>query len=775
MTDFKTGRAPLLSGVCIAALTITGALADIAPSDEIIVTAQGRQQSVQDVSISIDATPGLELQERVIVDVENFALDVPSVTIAESPFQRSIAIRGVGSTGGNYGYEQSAPFFIDGVFGGRAGQFLTPFFDLDRIEVVKGPQAIFFGKNATAGAVSLNAARPTDDFYASVNGGYEVENGGWLAEGVVSGPLTDNLRGRVAVRGSRRGGYLTDEFTGEDVGVADDFGARIGLEFDASDNLSFYAKYEYAERDSDRRIQLVCNNPAGAPNFPNLDVGFVFPPNLPPFPFQPVTVECAEDNVISSGSLAAPFDEQFPIGGDIGDNDLHNAVLKTELAIADHTVELTTGYSAYNTRQRDGLDRSAAALATSDAGEDFDQFSQEIRVLSPLGGRIEYVAGFLYIDQTHELQQTVAQIVPPAPFGPAPLGDFIDVAQDSRTFSGFAQLTLNITDEVRIKAGARYTNEKKEYVSNVTRTVDIAEIGALDIDNFPATPGNPSFSHDLERTEENLDPSVTVEWNPDDDTLIYATYARGTKSGGFEFFPRTTATIAVPADLLEYEEEEAVNYEVGFKTTVFDGAVVLNGAYFFTNLKGLQNQVVDLNVLGFITLNAEEAHVTGIEMETAATLTDALSFGGAFTWLSEAEYDAFTDPARGVDFTGNRLPYAPEWSGTFHLDGEWPVAGDTTLRARLQGNYTGDRHFDAANVESDLGEGFFTLDARIGVTLPNQFELYVNGRNLMDKDDIRLVSQPTLVGPLPTTAAADPRGVLLAEGRTVFIGLRKEF
>ena len=770
MKNQKKLGAFLLVTTSIATGLFTGASAqeDDYEFSEIVVTAQGREESIQDVSIAIDATPGMELQDRVIVDVENFALQSPSLTISESPFQRSVAIRGVGSTGGNIGYEQSAPFFVDGVFAGRAQQFLTPFFDLDRVEIIKGPQAIFFGKNATAGAVSVNSARPTDSFYASVNAGYEVENEGYLAEGVISGPISDTVRGRFAVRSARRGDYLFDTSLGEEVGGANDFAARLGLEWDANDILSFYLKAEYADREADRRIQTVCANP----EFTELTVSTRG--------FPATTIECIEDNRLSSGSDVPPFDETLPPGTDFQDNDATNVVLKSDLILGEHIVEFTTAYSAYDASNIDGLDRSSAGVATSNIVEDFEQYSQEIRVLSPTAGMFEYVVGFQFLDQNHVVDQTIAQLEPAALAGPAgvvfidPAGDLIQVEQDTVSYSLFGQLTWNFMPTARIKAGFRYSNEDKDYESLVTRTNDLDVIGSLTVDNPPTgteiTDQNQLF---LDRSEEAFDPSVTLEWLPLDDTMIYATYARGTKAGGFEFLPRGAVSINVDPAGLEYDEEEAINYELGVKSTLAGGRVRFNASAFYTELKDLQTQVLNISDVSFITLNIPESHSTGLEIDTSAFVTNSISVGGSMTWLAEARVDEA--PASQPDYEDNRLPFAPELAGTMYADAEWPVGPDYMLNARIQGNYTGEVEFEVTNIEADRADSFFTLDARLGLDLGNGLEVYVNGRNLLDNDDIRLHSASTLLGLVPGPNAGNPRGVVLAEGRTIHLMARKEF
>jgi len=717
-------------------------------TQDIVVTAQGRAQSLQRVPIAIAAVEGKTFQQRVILDLESLTPQLGSVTLAESPFQRTVAIRGLGSTGGNIGYEQSAPLFVDGVFGGRGGQFVLPFFDLARVEVVKGPQAIFFGKNATAGAISIISARPTTEFYASANLGYEAQNGGYIAEGIVSGPLSPTLRARLSVHASRKGDYLFDTSANKAVGGADEFGIRGGLEWDATSNLSFYLKGEYSKRNADRRFQVACAAPGATQ-----------------VTFAGTTVECVEDQRISSGAVNGPFAAAFPPGSDFDNSDARNAVLVTNLMLGDHKLEATTGYSAFTSQNQDGLDRSAIGIATSSTAEDFHQISQELRLLSPTGKTFEYVLGGLFIHARHRLDQTVAQALPIL------VGDYIHVDQSSDAYSVFGKLTWNIAENLHLSGGGRFTHEKKDYASAVSRTLDPIQIAVLDVDHFPANP-IAVFPQSLSRSESSFDPSGTIEWNAARGVLIYASVARGTKAGGFEFFPRALAMPVSPS-AIQYNEERALNFEGGIKATFAGGKGQLNGSVFYNKLTGLQNQVLNIAVLGFEDYNAQRAHSAGFELEGFVSPIDAVKIGGNIAYL-DAKYDRFEFPSRNVNYTGNRLPFAPEWSGNGYIDGKFDLSSNLVLNTHLQVNYTDRMSFDASNDPADNGRPYATVDLRIGVNLPAQkLEFAVSGRNILDKQNIRIFSNPTLLSlALPTL---NPRGTLLTEGRTVFLTVRKEF
>ncbi|MDJ0919890.1 MAG: TonB-dependent receptor [Henriciella sp.] len=748
----------------------------------VTVTAQGREQSLQDVPIAIAAIGGEEFQTRAILDIESLAPETPGVATAESPFQRTVSIRGVGSTGGNVGIEQSAPFFVDGVFGGRSGQFLAPFFDLDRVEVIRGPQAIFFGKNATAGAVSINTARPTDDFYASINAGYELENEGYFAEGVVSGPIAgDSLRGRLAMRYNERGDYLFDTSTGEDVGGSEDLAIRGSLEWDVNEDVGVFFKVEHSTREQDRRTQIVCNDGATE----TTDVYF----GLPTLPGG-VAVECVFDTNLSSGAAAGPFSETFGPGTDFGENDADNVALKIDWALGDHTLELLSGYSAYTTANQDGLDRSAVGLANSSADEDFEQFSQEIRLLSPTGGQFEYVFGALYLEQTHDYLQSIGLAIPadlnpndasPLPDGWQILTDVIDATQESEAYSLFGQLTWNFSDTVRASVGGRFTSEEKDfdpttyrYLGIQTATGPTSPAAQVSVSNFDPAAATQTFNFDqpgdaeaLSRSEDSFDPVVTVQWDASPETMVYGTFAQGTKAGGFEFFTRRTV-MPFSADILTIEEEEATNYELGFKSTLLNGSARLNGSIFFAEYDGLQNQVVDAAAVGFVTFNAD-AEVFGVELDGTVELSEALLAGGALSYL-DTQYveDVFFNGVQ-VIAEGNPLPFAPEWSAMAYVSGNWDLGSSGYgLNSRVQVNYNDEMSFDGADLDADRADAYTTLDVRIGLDSPNRdWELSINAKNVTDEDDILLYSAPATL--------ANTSGQYVGVGRTVFLQARKTF
>ncbi|MDB5421242.1 MAG: TonB-dependent receptor, partial [Brevundimonas sp.] len=244
---YLLSTAILLPGAAYAqnATPTTATQAEAASTlDDIIVTAQKKQESLQNVPISVDVVGGETLDRLALSNFDELSGKIPNFSVRKSGSTTLIAIRGIGS-GGDRGFEQSVGMFVDGVFAGRDQQFAVPFFDLQRVEVLKGPQSILFGKNTIAGAVNITTAGPTEEPRASLTAEYETEAKERVLAGYVSGPLTETLRGRLAARVSRNDGYLFNTLTNRRERTNDDALIRASVEWEPNDTLRINAKFEH--------------------------------------------------------------------------------------------------------------------------------------------------------------------------------------------------------------------------------------------------------------------------------------------------------------------------------------------------------------------------------------------------------------------------------------------------------------------------------------------------------------------------------------------------
>ncbi|PLW69058.1 TonB-dependent receptor, partial [Pseudohalioglobus lutimaris] len=232
--------------------------------EEVVVTATKRAESMQDVPISMIAMSGQDIKDFGVTRGEEFSANMPAVSIKQNPIGNFIFIRGVGTPGSNQGIEQSVSLFHDGIYMGRSQLSRAPFMDLERVEVLKGPQSVLFGKNTIGGAIHVISAKPTDEVEGMISGLYGWEDGEQEITGVLSGPITDSLSGRIAYRGYELDGYLENELTGDDAPERDDKTLRLQLSWDATDNLNITGKWENSEFNQvQQTTQLSVIDPVG--------------------------------------------------------------------------------------------------------------------------------------------------------------------------------------------------------------------------------------------------------------------------------------------------------------------------------------------------------------------------------------------------------------------------------------------------------------------------------------------------------------------------------
>jgi outer membrane receptor protein involved in Fe transport len=258
----KVGKLSLAVGIASAMLLPQYGAAQAL--EEVMVTAQKRSQSLQDVPISISALTGDKLNDANLTRTADLVAYVPNLTMSEAAIGTNVYIRGVGSQV-NQGFEQSVATYVDGIYYGRPRQLRTPFFDLERIEVLRGPQSILFGKNAIAGALSLVTQKPTDEFEGEVTALYEPDHNELVLSGIVSGPITETLSGRLSVRKRDMDGYIDNVTLGRDEMDSDEWVARAALAWEASERLHVDFKAELGEYDTKGRNIVVVNEPAPDP------------------------------------------------------------------------------------------------------------------------------------------------------------------------------------------------------------------------------------------------------------------------------------------------------------------------------------------------------------------------------------------------------------------------------------------------------------------------------------------------------------------------------
>jgi len=723
--------------------------------EEIIVTAQKRQETLQDVPISVAVLGSTVLNDAGLDRIEDVQHYVPNLQMTETGISTQMYIRGIG-TGNNQGFEQSVGTYIDGVYYGRQQLIRAPFFDLERMEILRGPQGVLFGKNSIAGALNLTTAKPTDEFsgYVSLEGGDFGILDGQIA---ISGPLSDNIRGRLAVRYAEEDGYFTNIFRGRDETQREDFGIRGTIEWDATDNLSLMLKVENNQFDAVGRSISITQDDVAIPPFPtaglNFDQIFEFVLGQP---------DRVGDPVINYNRRAD--------GPEYSNNDLTNVTFTVDYGWGDNTLTLVSGLVEYEIEETCDCDFIAGSIFGTLANEEYEQFSQEIRLASDTGDTIEWIVGAFY--QTSDLDYSDNIIIPPdtvlqvlAGGALASLTDTTahrDYFADSDLWAVFGQVTWNLSDTFRLALGGRYTEEDKtasreiNIWDNATQDVTLNPVaplvflGAFSVQS-QQTPGGHRLDGSL--SESVFTPSASFQWDVGDDTMLYGSISTGFKAGGFDARANNVGS-------WEFLEEEAIAYELGVKSTLWSGRAEINLAVYFTDYDDLQIAQFD-GTLGFNVGNAAKTEVSGFEIDSRVLLTDNLNLRIALGYLDH-EFKDFQNGncynrqvpdgiigAQGnqlCDYTGKAGQYTPEFTSSIVLDYQKPIgSGDLVFSFMAAHNYTSEQNVHV-NLDPQYEiDGYGLVDARIGIG-GDRWSVAVLGKNLLDEKVITYSGNTPLSG-----------------------------
>jgi len=785
----------------LSAIALAVAAANTASAqhlEEVMVTATKRAESMQDVPISMIAMSGDSIKDFGVTRGEEFAADMPAVAINQNPIGNFIFIRGIGTPGSNQGIEQSVSIFHDGIYMGRSQLSRAPFMDLDRVEVLRGPQSVLFGKNTIGGAIHVISAKPTQEVEGMISGLYGWEDGEQEITGVLSGPITDTLSGRVAYRGYDLDGYLENEFTSDDGPERDDETLRVQLSWDATDMLNITGKWETSEFNQvQQNTQLSVFDPApGSAGFANLNAAlYAFGTgNTSPEKYDDKRAVINDGGALL-GQVAPDFAglPGFPDKPEFSENEMDAGTLTIDWAIGDHTLTAISGYATYEYRDLCDCDFAALPLIQVDASEDYDQFSQEIRLTSPGGETFDYIVGFYYHESDLEYRsiEGFGTSLASGLFGTAPaltpnLTRDYSMNQDQDMWAVFGSGTWSFTDRTRVTVGLRYFEETKEVDHVLTKSFtggwDYSSAAGLPADSlvygdtaaeydrflseFSGTGLDAlsetiygvvlgTFEHDIrgrERTEEDVTGSITLEHDIGDASMVFATVATGTKGGGFDGrFLRTEDN-----PFFEYDEEKATAYEIGIKSSLLDGLMTLNATAFFTTVDDFQVSIFD-GATAFFVQNAAELESKGVEVDLKWAATEGLTVGFAGSYL-DATYQDFenapcwtisgSEPVdrgncidRGTgsdhrDASGEAINFAPEWAYNLNLDYRLPIGDTLEGRATLNLNYS-DGFFTAGDLDPIYAyqDDYTTVGLRLGLgSFDGTWDVAFIGKNLTEEE-----------------------------------------
>ncbi len=781
MTDHRIGRTALASGVLLVLASASVAAQDPTALGEIIVTAQKRAESLQDVPLAVSAVGGDKIAEAGIMKIEDLKNYVPTLFMTETAIGNNLSIRGIFS-GVNPGFEQSVGTYVDGVYRGRPQQTRAPFLDLERVEVLRGPQSILFGKNSVGGALNITTARPTEEFDAMVSALYEPRYDEQEFSAHISGPFTDRFRGRLAARYRELDGHIENATLGNsDEPAREETTVRGWLEFDVTENVTAALKAEFGEFDVvGRQIEITQELPAAAGPF----TGATYSQILAALGQDPSVLNNTADYVRSSN-------------GDFSDNDTEEFVLQIDWQLGEKTLTAITGYSKYDFSELCDCDFTGGNVFNVAMGEEFDQTSQEIRLTSPTGGTLEYILGAYYESSDLTFGDTIlvdggSVLVPLLNANPAFIGSPLEgiagtmlantatprlFTQDSQSYSAFTQLSWNMSDEFRTTFGLRYTKDEKD----ATRTLVVTDINGNPLVGAQAALAPVVYrlafnvrGHDLsgKREEDQTLPSLTVEWSPDDNTMMYASWSKGAKAGGFDArsnnspippTPVCTApgtppgcTPAAGIGSFEFNEERATNFELGAKLRI-GGSFEMNAALYLTDFEDLQVSTFD-GVLGFNVTNAGEAEIRGLELDLRWQATENLQLfsSAAYTDFEFLEYVgqcAFGQPPTpggdglNCSYKGKTNEFVAPWVITAGGSYRRPIFSSLAFHLGLDAYYT-DQYFVAPTLDArQKQQSYYKVNGSVGIgDQDGSWDVSVIGKNLFNEQILPYGNDTPLAG-----------------------------
>jgi iron complex outermembrane receptor protein len=638
--------------------------------EEVIVTATKRPTSLQDTPVTVNAFSDAAIREAGINNAGDLAIMTPSlsVTANTSPFSARLQIRGVGTAQTDPALEPSVGLFVDGVYMGRSGLGMSDLTDIERIEVLQGPQGTLYGKNTNAGAISIVTKNPNQDFF---EGYVEATAGNYNLQKVtaaVSGPITDTVAYRFSATNHQRDGYLENS-SGTDLNAADDWNIIGKIIFQPTDDFSILLSGSHVERDTN-----CCGADAVQSDSVNAELaaqGFDTDKN-DPFDYK-TAVDVDSEFIMEADALAVTIDYQQDWG----------------------EITSITAWNDYNYRFNSDIDRSELdILPWIDERNSGDSISQELRFSSQNEeGNFEYQVGVFYYQQTTRrgdnapdnglngvlIGDDFITIASQQPL-PTPLpvdqiaqpGDniYANHVWENETLALFSQSTWHVGERWHLTGGLRWTEEKKEAdlysTVNSTAFSDVV-LGQGSILNTVMQP----IDADLNRSSQNVDWLLSASFDLYENTMLFTSASTGSKSGGFN---GSNGDI----DEREFDDESTMSYELGIKSTLWDSKLRLNATAFYTEITDYQAQQQQQSGIGTTVSNDGEVITSGLDVNVDLIPLPFLTLNAGLLYMDR--YDITEGPNKG-----NQLPYTAGLSGNLAATFVFPVADGGVY---LRGDYS---------------------------------------------------------------------------------------
>lgn len=699
--------AGLAAALPVAAQSTVGTDAAQTASDgpqieDVIVTARKREESLQDVPIAVTAYSGDAIRDAQIVDLSAIAGRTPSFTFQkQGSIEQEAFIRGVGTVRlTSATADPSVGLFVNEVYIGRRGAATPPIFDLERVEVLRGPQGTIFGKNVVGGAVSLITGAPRFEF----GGGAYIAAGNYgtvQSEGHVTGALSDTVAARLAFQTDRHDGYSRNIVNGQELDDTDGYAGRLSFLVKASDRLTLNFVGDVSHDDGGGQARHAVDDPTRA------GVGAISAAKLSSNPRETYTPYFQYQRRTTYGfSTRADYD----FGG----------------ATLTYLGALRGGDSGQRFSQAGAGAPPSLTDSVLTQAEKYTGITQELRIASDPSRQLRWLAGLYYLrEETDRSSENAARSALPG--GPGGTRDSLDGVNNftqngvAQNYAAFGEVEYEFVPGLTASLGGRYTIDSKDMVASAT----IQSFG-LPGDILSPAPLRTPYNITVEKTWKEFTPRAALEFKASENVLIYASAAKGFKGGGWQAATPDPVTAARP-----FNPETAWNYEIGIKSDLFDRRVRLNLAAFRLDFKDLQVEQLDDVLLTTVVTNAASAKIQGIEGEVSFAVTRGFTLSGSGSIL-DAKYKAYVDPRRNITYTGNQLPRTPDYQFSVAADLVQPVGGDLELRAHADYTYQDNFFYGPDNTNFEPGYGL--LDARIGIgKVGERWAVSLWGKNLTNK------------------------------------------
>lgn len=683
--------------------------------EEVIVTAQRREQSLQDTPITVQSFGAEELSARAVVNIESVAQYVPNINIGPAArgggIGSSIYIRGIGQTFNRSSRDPGVGMYIDDVYNASSIGGLVDLLDVAQIEILKGPQGTLYGKNTIGGAVKITTRKPSENLEGSLSltvGDFDRFD----VKTFLNVPLSDQLFAKVSLLSRKRDGHVESIVDGTDFGDDNTKAASVQFRWLPSDDVTVDFSVDGTSLDNNGGAQkLFAVNPSG-------------------------TQANQINQLIAAGLVTGPMIDNNLIVNDDYDNSSTGVKgfdyegwgvgLNVAWEVNGMTVKSITSFRKFDAEALQDFDTTPLTLLDTSSERDNEAFTQEFNISGlAFDDRMDWLVGLYYFDQT-AFQNSMNvfapdlllldQLVPPQnPVDFSAIGGF---TQDTESFAVFTHMNYRLTDQWSLTFGLRYTDEEK--------TLDTRRVNGLFTSMFVQDPG-------ISDSWTNTQPKIGLQYDMNEDAMIYASVAKGFKSGGFNDRPRSAAEDPIYQGLRPYDPEEVLSYELGIKSEWFDNRLRVNAALFFIDYEDVQIGEVVVNTgngrFREVLQNAGEAESKGFEMDFVYLLNENFTLNGSLGIL-DAEFKK--GPDSGLVVEGTPLAQAPDLSYTLGLAYSNQV-GAGELSARIDYSWRDDHRLnnDERNIVLEQ-DAYDLINASLSYAYEN-WVFSVFGTNLGDE------------------------------------------